>query len=71
MRGKKETARPRGTDSARVIQVIQTMASVGKGTAMDPKRVVLEVWTLEGELIAVNDPYAIYPGTPSFRPQER
>ena len=53
---KKETARPRGTDSAKVISVIVTEAIVGFGTEGDPVRSVLQYWSLQGELLAVNDP---------------
>lgn len=52
----KKTARPRGTDSARVIQVIETEAIAGRGTADDPVRAVLQYWSFDGELLAVNDP---------------
>ena len=56
MESKKETARPRGTDSAKVIQVIETKALAGRGTYDEPCRTVTQYWNLEGELLAVNDP---------------
>lgn len=44
------------TRSAKVIQVIQTMTSVGTGTEVDPNRILLEFWSLDGQRLAVNDP---------------
>ncbi len=53
----KKTARPRGADSAKVIQVIVTETVVGRGlTQEDPVRAVKKYWSLEGELLWVNDP---------------
>lgn len=49
---KKETARPRGTDSAKVIQVIVTEALEGNGTEEDPCRLQKRYWSLDGELLA-------------------
>ena len=69
MGDKKETARPRGTDSVQLIQAIQVMVSIGEGTAKDPKRVIVEFWDLQGNLLAVNDPCAIYPGAPASQSQ--
>lgn len=51
-----ETAYPRGTDSAKVIQVIQTEALRGKGTSDDMCRIVRQYWDFEGNLLAENDP---------------
>lgn len=48
-------ARPRGTDNARVIQVIETMALRGKGTEDDKCRQVKQYWSFNGELLAEND----------------
>lgn len=48
----KQTARPRGTDSARVIQVIETRALDGRGTDDDPCKVLVQYWSLDGELLA-------------------
>ena len=41
---------------AKVIQVIQTIHTEGAGTKEDPKRVVNSYWSLEGDLLAANDP---------------
>ena len=48
---------PRGCDSARVIQVIETRAARGSGETDQPTRVVTEYWTLDGKKIAECDPY--------------
>lgn len=42
------SARPRGTDSARVIQVIETKALKGIGIEKDPARAVIQYWDLDG-----------------------
>lgn len=55
MNTEKSTARPNGTDSAKVIQVIETRSSRGKGTADDLSRQVVQYWSLEGELLAEKD----------------
>ena len=49
-------ARPRGTDNARVIQVIETTALRGEGTEEDKCRYVKQYWDLDGKLLAENDP---------------
>lgn len=54
----KETARPRGTDSARVIQVVETRAIMGAGTQEDPVREVVQYWSFDGEKLAERDPLA-------------
>jgi len=54
-----KTARPRGTDSAKVIQVIVTESVVGTGEHGDPVRTVKEYWDFEGERLAVNDSAAL------------
>lgn len=51
-------ARPRGTDSARVIQVIETRAMRGKGTDEDPCRIVRQYWDFDGKILAEHDPCA-------------
>ena len=51
----KKAARPRGTDSAKVIQVIVTEAIAGTGETDDPVRVVTEYWDFDGRRLAVND----------------
>lgn len=48
--------RPRGTDSARVIQVIETKALRGEGTNEDMCRIVTQYWNFEGKLLAEYDP---------------
>lgn len=49
---------PRGTDEARVIQVIETKAARGSGeSAADPCRIVRQYWGFDGELLAESDPY--------------
>lgn len=53
---KNKNARPRGTDSAKVIQVIETISIRGRGTEDDPVRAVKQFWSFEGELLAENDP---------------
>ena len=50
------TARPRGTDGARVIQVIETKSIRGKGTDDDMCRLVTQYWDFKGKLLAENDP---------------
>lgn len=52
------STRPRGTDKARVIQVIETDSIRGRGTEDDPVRVVKQYWSLKGELLAEHDSYA-------------
>lgn len=49
-------ARPRGTDSAQVIRVIETKSLRGEGTEKDMCRIVKQYWSFEGELLAENDP---------------
>lgn len=45
-------ARPRGTDGAKVIQVIETRALKGKGTRDDPCYISFQYWSLDGEFLA-------------------
>lgn len=45
----------RGTDGARVIEVIETRSCRGSGTQEDPYRIVVQYWSLEGELLAEKD----------------
>lgn len=50
-------ARPRGTDSARLITVIETVSLRGTGTdETDMCRPVRQYWDLKGNLLAENDP---------------
>lgn len=46
---------PRGTDSAKVISVIQTESLKGAGTDKDPVILVKQYWSFEGKLLAEND----------------
>lgn len=51
------SARPRGTDAARIISVIETKSLRGKGeNEADMCRTVTQYWSLEGELLAEQDP---------------
>ena len=47
-----ETVRPRGTDSARVTQLIETRSIEGRGTPDDPCRVIIQYWETDGNLLA-------------------
>nr|DAY76834.1 MAG TPA: hypothetical protein [Caudoviricetes sp.] len=47
--------RPDGTESAKVIQVIETKAKRGLGTEKDPVRDVVQYWDLEGNFLAEMD----------------
>jgi len=58
MFSEKKAVRPRGTDSARVIQVIVTEAIAGTGEPDDPVRTITEYWDFEGNRLAINDPAA-------------
>lgn len=51
----KKAARPRGTDSAKVIPVIRTIALKGRGTIDDPCKGVVQIWSLTGKLLATID----------------
>lgn len=57
MEQEKSTARPRGTDSAKVIQVIITEALIGNGTESDPCRIITQYWSLDGEKLTEHDPF--------------
>lgn len=51
-------ARPRGTDKAKVIQVIETVATKGGGLdSDDPVRLIRQYWDFEGNLLACWDEY--------------
>lgn len=52
-------ARPRGTDSARVIRVIETTSLRGEGTQDDLCRIVTQYWDFDGNLLAENDPCVV------------
>ena len=61
----KRAARPRGTDSAKVISVIVTESIVGSGLDHDdPVRTVKQYWSTDGKLLAVNDPRVPSPEPP-------
>ena len=45
-------ATPRGTDSARVIRVIETTSLRGEGTQDDLCRLVTQYWDFDGNLLA-------------------
>lgn len=46
---------PRGTDKARVVSLIETVALKGAGTEKDPVREVFQYWDFDGNLVAVKD----------------
>ena len=48
--------RARGTDAARVIQVIETRSIRGSGTMDDLCRPIRQYWDFDGNLLAENDP---------------
>ena len=50
-----ETVRPRGTDKAKVIQVIKTISLLGLGTKEDPVRCIYQYWDFNGNLLAKCD----------------
>ena len=43
---------PRGTDSARVVSVIETQALRGTGKEEDKCRIVTQYWDFDGNLLA-------------------
>ena len=47
--------RPNGTNSAKVIQVIETKAKRGMGTKKDPAREVIQYRDLKGVFLAESD----------------
>ena len=47
--------RPDGTKSAKIIQVIETVAKRGLGTEKDPVREVTQYWDLDGKFLAEMD----------------
>lgn len=50
-----ETTRPRGTDNAKVIKVIQTKSLIGRGIQKDPARYIYQYWDFKGNLLASYD----------------
>lgn len=53
----KDKCSPRGTDSAKVIQVIQTETLRGSGSEDDTCRIVRQYWDFDGNRLAESDPY--------------
>lgn len=51
----KKAARPRGTDSAKVIQVIVTESLCCGGSKEDPARLLRQYWGMNGKLLAIRD----------------
>lgn len=51
MNEQRNAARPRGTDGARVIQVIQTLALEGLGTKDGPCRTKIQYWSFDRKLL--------------------
>ena len=47
---------PRGTDTARVIQVIETRSCRGYGTQENPYREVIQYWDFDGNMLVEKDP---------------
>lgn len=45
-------ARPKGTESVKMIQVIETKSTIGSGTEDDPFRTIVQYWDLEGNFLA-------------------
>ena len=50
-------ARPRGTDTAKVVQVIETRSLRGSGTSGDLCREVVQYWDFDGNLLAERDSF--------------
>ncbi|APB77432.1 carboxypeptidase [Paenibacillus polymyxa] len=48
----------RTSNSAKVIQVIETKNDRGSGTETDPNRIITQYWSLDGELLAEYDPHS-------------
>lgn len=44
--------------SVKVIQVVETLCARGAGTDESPVRTVVQYWSMEGKLLAENDPEA-------------
>lgn len=54
-------ARPDGTKSAKIIQVIETKAKRGLGTEKDPVREITQYWDFEGNFLAEMDTEFLIP----------
>ncbi len=52
-----ETTRPRGTDSAKIIAVIETRTMVGAGTTDNPYRHLIQYWDISGKLLSSHDTF--------------
>ncbi len=52
-------ARPRGTDSAKIIQVIETKSLRGVGITGDMCRYVYQYWDFDGNMLAERDCCAV------------
>ena len=48
---------PRGTDNAKLIKVIRTESIKGAGIEKDPVRIIVQYWSLQGQLLATVDNY--------------
>lgn len=48
---------PSAIRSAQVISVIRTESRAGAGTEEDPNRIVVHYWSLDGSLLATQDPF--------------
>ena len=51
----KKAARPRGTDSAKVVTIIETKALVGRGTSDDPVKLITQYWDFDGNFLAQSE----------------
>lgn len=45
----------KGTQSAKVIEVIKTQSVIGSGVAADPYRIIIQYWSFDGRLLAECD----------------
>lgn len=45
----------KGTQSAKVIEVIETKSVIGSGIASDPYRIIIQYWDFNGDLLAECD----------------
>lgn len=66
----KASGTPRGTDSARIISVIETKSLKGRGTEDNMCRIVTQYWDFEGNLLAEND-LVKEKGLNNYSPEER
>lgn len=53
----RKPVKPRGTDEAKMILIIETRSLRGIGTEEDPCRCVTQYWSLDGDFLAENDPH--------------